>query len=118
MSHPVYVFDLRGVYVFAPEDDGPLPPTVRSQYNGERERYELPTKDLLEELRSTVGEVNIVEDTERFTVAFPGDAPDDVLEDAVHVEWHPGSTQVLLPRPELVERAVAAGGERVASGEG
>lgn len=115
MSDPVYVFDLRDVYVFAMEEEPTsLPVAVRAQYNADRERFELPTADLLEELRAAVEEVRVVEDRDRFTVAFRGDFPDDVLDEAVHVEWDRRVTRVLLPDPEAVERAVEAGGERLA----
>lgn len=115
MTEPVHVFELRDVYVFALEGDrDALPVAVRSQYNADRDRFELPTADLLEDLRAALDEVRVVADREPFTVAFPDDPPGDVLEAAVHVEWDRQETRVLLPDPGSVERAVEAGGDRLA----
>lgn len=114
-SEPLYVFDLRAVYVFAPPpDETDLPAAVRSQYNADRGRYELPTAELLGALGDAVGEVRVVTDTDAFTVAFADDPPGGVLDDALHVEWDHRGTRVLLATPDAVERALAAGGERVA----
>lgn len=117
MSEPLYVFDLRDVFVFAPPADASLPPRIRSQYNADRERYELPTEELLAALRSAVPEVRVVTDRDPFTVAFAGDPPDDVLDAALHVDWTPEGTRVVLPTPGHVDRAVAAGGRRVAESD-
>jgi len=118
MTGPVNVFDLRNVYVFVADDDAALPPAVRSQYNADADRYELPTEALLEELRAAVADVRLVEDRAAFTVAFDGDPPEELAAEAVFVDDERLRTRLLLPDEETVKRAVAAGGTVVADQDG
>lgn len=114
MSGPINVFDLRNVYVFVADDDVELPPAVRSQYNAEEGRYELPTEAPLDELRAAVEDVRLVEDRAAYTVAFDGDPPEELASAAVFVDDERLRTRLLLPDEATVERAVDAGGTVVA----
>jgi hypothetical protein len=114
MSDHVNVFDLRNVYVFVADEDADLPAAVRSQYNADAGRYELPTDELLDDLRAAVDDVRLVDDRAEFTVAFDGDPPEELASAAVFVDDERLSTRLLLPDQDAVEEAVAAGGTVVA----
>lgn len=105
---PVRVFDLRGVYVF--QYDGEVPPAIESAYNEIEGRYEVIAETDLELLPDPY---ELVEDADRYRVEFRGDPPEDVTDAALFVEDGPMTTTVLCPDEECVERAVAAGGQRV-----
>lgn len=104
----VRVFDLRGVYVF--QYDGDVPPAIESAYNEFEDRYEVAAAEDLDLLPAPY---TVVEDADRYRVQFHGDVPEAVTDEALFVADGPMSTTVLCPDEECVERAIAAGGDRV-----
>lgn len=110
----ITVFELRGVYVFRYGGDRRLPTRVESAYNDSAGRYELPDRSLLDSLPEDLA-VTVVEDDDEFRVEFPaGSLPDAVAEEAVFVDEGPMTETALLSTEAAVERAVEAGGSRVA----
>ena len=105
----VRVFDLRGVFVF--RYDGEVPPALESAYNEFEDRYEVAAADDLDRLPEAY---EIVENADRYRVEFRGDPPEELTAAALFVEDGPMSTTVLCPDEACVERAVSAGGRRVA----
>lgn len=112
-GEPIRVFEVRGVYLFVDDRDRSLPARVASRYNASADRYELPTRDLVEELAEAV-DVTVVEDVADYQVTFPsGQVPGDVTDRAVFVEHRRTSDVALLPTPDAVDRAIEEGGQPV-----
>jgi hypothetical protein len=107
----VFVFAVRGVYLF--RIDRTLSPVLESRYNESEDRYEVVSRNQLSELPNEL-DVKIIENSavEAYQVVFHGNAPDSLVEAALLVEKSPNDVTLLLPNPDLVERAVEVGGEQ------
>jgi len=102
------VFEVRGVCLF--RTDREVAPPLRRHYNAAEDRYEVPSRADLDALDPAW---ELVEDPDRFRVRFVGTPPASVAEAALLLEEGPGTTTALCPDEAAVERALAAGGDRV-----
>ena len=101
------------MYLFVYDGKRALPTRVASRYNEAEDRYERPTRELVEELAKVI-DVDVVEDPTDYRVRYDrGSVPDGVRDRAVFVEERRASELVLLPTAESVQKAIDTGGRPV-----